>query len=394
MTMSLLADGTQKRTALEISDQLALLGAQFNAVADFDSSTASLSALRSKLAPSLELYADLILHPSFPEAEFRRQQKQQLAAIKREENSPAQVALRVLPGLVYGKDHPYGGPLSGSGTIQSISKMARQDVAKFYETWFRPNNATLIVVGDTTLDEIKPKLEKLFAGWKQGEVPTKDIKEVSPPAKPEVYLIDKPGAQQSVIVVGGIAPPPANPKEIAIEAMNAGLGGMFSSRINLNLREDKHWSYGSHSILLEARGDRLLAAVAPVQADKTKEAMEEIHKEFADVMGKRPLTAEELKTVQSHETLSLPGSKETMSAVGNSIMKIVELRLPDDYYDTYAGKVRALTTGDVADAAKIIVHPDNMVWIVVGDRSKIEAAVKESGLGEVRVLSPEGRVQP
>ena len=157
---------------MQISDQLALLGAQFNAASDFDSSIASLSALKSKLEPSLELYADLILHPSFPEADFRLQQKQQLAAIKREENSPAQAALRVLPGLVYGQDHPYGGPLSGSGTIESISKMTRQDVAKFYQTWFRPNNATLIVVGDTTLAEIKPKLEKLFADWKQGQVPT------------------------------------------------------------------------------------------------------------------------------------------------------------------------------------------------------------------------------
>jgi len=391
MAMALLNCGTTTRKALQISEQLALLGAQFEAYSSLDSSAAVLSALKSKLDLSLELYADLILHPSFPEFDFKLQQKQQLARIKLEESTPDQMAVRVFAGLVYGPGHPYAEPLTGSGTNKSISKMTREDVANFYHAWFRPNNATLIVVGDTTLREITPLLEKSLSAWKPGEVPKKDIKPVPLPPKPLVYLIDKPDAQQSVILVGSIAPPRANPKEIAIKAMNDGLGGMFSSRINLNLREVKHWAYGAFSRLYEARGEGLLITFTSVQTDKTAESMAEIAKEFRDILGKYPLTVQELKDVQANETLSLPGSRETMNEVGHSILDIVQFGLPDDYYETYGGKVRALTTSEVDDAAKTVVHPDNLIWVVVGDGAKIEAGIKKLGLGELRLLSAEGK---
>jgi len=187
----------------------------------------------------------VILNPSFPQSDFERQQKQTLAGIKREENSPVAAALRVMPSLLYGQDHAYGNPLTGSGTTASVSKMTREDLVKFHSTWFKPNNATLIIVGDTTLSEVTPKLEKLFSGWKAGNLPKKTVKTVNLPAKSVVYLIDKPGALQSVIVAGVVAPPEGNPMEIAMEAMNDGLGGNFGARLNMNLREDKHWSYGA-----------------------------------------------------------------------------------------------------------------------------------------------------
>lgn len=265
---------------------------------------------------------------------------------------------------------------------------------KFHDAWFKPNNATLVIVGDTTLSEVTPKLEKLFAGWKSGAVPKKTVKTVNPAAKSTVYLVDKPGALQSVIVAGVIAPPENNPKEIAIEAMNDGLGGNFGARLNMNLREDKHWSYGASMRFWDARGQRPYLAIAPVQTDKTKESLMEMNKEFHDVVGSRPLSQEELEKVQANETLSLPGSRETQNAVGASILDLVQFGLPDDYYETYAGKVRALKTSDLADAAKLIVHPEQMTWVIVGDRAKIEAGVKELNLGELKYLSPDGKPLP
>ncbi len=391
MTSSLLDGGTSTRTALQISDQLAMLGAELRAYSNLDLSIVQLSSLRAKLDPSLELFADVILNPSFPESDFTRQQKQQLAAIEREQNTPVQMALRVFPGLLYGAGHAYGNPLTGSGTTDSVTKMKREELVKFHQTWYRPNNATLVVVGDTTLGEIKPKLEKLFANWKTGQIPKKNVGTVSLASKSTVYLMDKPGALQSVIIAGVIAPPTANPKEIAIEAMNDGLGGMFGSRLNMNLREDKHWSYGARSLLWGARAQRPFIAFAPVQTDKTKESLAEMNKEFRGILGDHPLSADELVKIQANETLSLPGSRETQDSVGRSIIDLVQFGLPDDYYETYAGKVRALKTSDVEDAAKTVVHPDNLIWVIVGDRAKIEAGVKELGLGETRFLTPDGK---
>lgn len=391
MTSALLDGGTGTRSALQISEQLAMLGAQLNANSNLDRTTVRLSSLKANLDPSLEIYSDVILHPSFPESDFKRQQKQQIAGIQREENTPVQMALRVIPGLIYGQGHAYGNPLTGSGTVASVGRMTREDLVKFHQTWFRPNNATLIVVGDTTLAEVTPMLEKYFAGWKPGGIPKKNISDVQLAPKPMVYLIDKPGALQSVIIAGHAAPPTANPREIAIEAMNDALGGNFGSRINMNLREDKHWSYGTRSILVGARGQRPFITIAPVQTDKTREAMAEMDKEFRDIVGNRPVTPDELAKIQANETLSLPGSRETLNSVGQSIIDLVQFGLPDDYYQTYAGKVRALKPSDVDAAAQEVVHPDNMVWVVVGDRAKIEAGVRQLNLGEVQFLNAEGK---
>jgi len=391
MTMALLNGGTKTMNALQISDRQELLGAQISAGSNLDLSTVHLSSLKSKLDDSLALYADVVLNPAFPQSDFDRQQKQTLAGIKREENSPVAAALRVMPGLLYGNDHAYGNPLTGSGTSATVGKMTREDLVKFHDAWFEPNNATLVIVGDTTLSEVTPKLEKLFSAWKSGNVPKKTVKAVNLPAKSTVYLIDKPGAQQSVIVAGVVAPPEGNPKEIAIEAMNDGLGGNFGARLNMNLREDKHWSYGASMRLWDARGQRPYLAVAPVQTDKTKESLIEMNKEFHDVVGSRPLSQEELEKVQANETLSLPGSRETQNAVGGSILDLVQFGLPDDYYETYAGKVRALKTSDLADAAHLVVHPDQLTWVIVGDRAKIEAGVKELNLGELKYLGPDGK---
>jgi len=393
LAMQVLTDGTRTRNALQISDELETLGATLRGSSNLDLSFVSLSALTSKLDPSLDLFADVVLHPSYPETEVNREQKLVLAGIDREQNTPATLALRVLPALLYGPGHPYGNPLTGSGTKESVGKLTREDLVKFHDTWLRPNNSTLIVVGDTTLKDVTPKLEKLFAGWKSGSVPAKDVKAVPVASKSAVYLIDKPGALQSVIIAGVVAPPRGNPQEIAIEAMNNSLGGMFGARLNMNLREDKHWSYGARTVLRDARSQRPFYAVAPVQTDKTKEALVEMNKEFRGIVGDHPVSADELAKIQANETLKLPGSRETLDALGQSIVDLVQFGLPDDYYDTYAGKVRALKTSDVNQAAKEVVRPDNLTWIVVGDRAKIESGVRELNLGEFHLMDTDGKVQ-
>jgi zinc protease len=393
LAMLMLTDGTQKLNTLQISDELESLGSTLRGNSNVDLSFVSLSALRSKLDPSLDLFAEVLLHPSYPEAEVAREKKLVLAGIEREQNNPNTMGMRILPGLLYGAGHPYGNPVSGSGTQESVAKLTRADLVKFHDTWLRPNNSTLIVAGDTTLAELTPKLEKSFTGWKSASVPTKDLKTVAIAPKSSVYLIDKPGAQQSVIIAGVVAPPRANPDEIAMEAMNDGLGGTFGSRLNMNLREDKHWSYGVGSRLRDARAQRPFYAYAPVQTDKTKESMVEINKELRGIVGDHLVSEDELAKIQANETLSLPGSRETLTALGQSIVDLVQFGLPDDYYETYAGKVRALKTSDVNAAAKEVVRPDNLIWVVVGDRAKIEAGVRELNLGEFHIMDANGKVQ-
>jgi zinc protease len=318
-------------------------------------------------------------------------QKQTLAGIQREKTEPTSMALRVFPGLLYGKDHAYGNPFTGSGTTESVSKLTTAELRKFYETWFKPNSATMVVVGDTTLAEITPKLEKLFRGWDKGEVPSKNVAKLdATAAKPGIYLIDRPDSLQSIIFVGELAPPKNNPEEIAIETMNNVLGGTFTSRINMNLREDKHWSYGAHSFLASARGQRPFLSLAPVQTDKTKESLVEITRELKGILTDKPITPEELKKTQVNETLRLPGAWETAGRVAGAISELVRFDLPDDYHSTYADKIRALKQEDVSKAAAMVIHPDRLIWVVVGDRAKIEPGIRELNMGELHLLNADG----
>ncbi len=392
LAMRVLDQGTKTRNAIQIREDLERVGAQLSAGSNLDTSFVRLSALKTNLERSLGIFADVIVNPVFPESDFRREQKNRVVAIQQEKVQPVAMALRVLPLLLYGKDHAYGNPLTGSGTEASVASLTRDGLVKFHQTWFKPNNASLIIVGDTNLAEIRPMLEKLFAGWEQGDVPKKNLPMVRNADRQTVYIVDKPGAIQSTVIAGNIAPPKANPDEIAIETLNTLLGGMFTSRINMNIREDKHWSYGATSLVYSARGQRPFIAFAPVQSDKTKETMLEISKELRDVKKDRPATPEELGMAQNNLTLSLPGSRETMDAVASSILELVQYGLPDNYFETYAGKVRAMTVGDMTAAADKMIQTDGLVWVVVGDRSKIEAGIKELNFGEVRLIDADGKL--
>jgi zinc protease len=394
LTMNTLDGGTAKRTALQISEELAMLGAQLNSGSNLDTSFVSLSTLKDKLDPALAIYADVILNPVFPEADFQRQQKLQLAQILQEKDSPVLMAIRVFPKLVYGESHAYSIPFTGSGYADTVAKLTRADLAKFHQTWFRPNNATLIVVGDTTLAEIQPKLEALFKGWQGGKVPAKNVTAVSLKGKSIVYIMDKPDAPQSVVVAGHVAPSSADPDAVAIDTMNFILGGDFVSRINMNIREDKHWSYGAQSMLLGARGQRPFVVYAPVQSDKTKETMAELKQELEGILGKKPITQDEFNNAKSSKVLALPGRWETIGSVERSLTEILQYGLPDDYYQKYPAMVQKLTIGDLSKAAEKSVHPESIIWIVVGDRAKITPGIQELGLGEILFLDGDGNLLP
>jgi len=392
LTMTMLDEGTKKRSALEISDELARLGANFNARSGIDASSVGISALTENLDASLDIYADIVLNPAFPEYELERLRKMRIAQIQQEKTQPIGLAIRLFPALLYGEGHAYSMPLTGSGTEESVARITRDSLVDYHRTWLRPNNATMIVVGDTTMAEIKPKLEKLFAKWEPGEIPTKNIADVSLSDTEKVYIVDRPGSEQSIIFAGNVAPAVRDGNELAIETMNEIIGGSFTARINMNLREDKSWAYGAFTMLLDTKGQRPFIAYAPVQTDKTMESMAEIRRELIEYLGDSPATAEEISKVKDNNTLSLPGRWETSRAVLGDINEIVTYDLPDDYWDTYAQNVRSLSQEQIIAAADQVIKPNNMIWVVVGDRAKIESRIRELELGEIILLDVDGNV--
>jgi zinc protease len=291
---------------------------------------------------------------------------------------------------MYGPRHAYGNPLTGSGTAASVGGIGREDLVKFHATWMKPNTATLIVAGDTTLAEILPTLEKLFADWTPGDVPKKNLAKVDLPSKPTVYLVDRPGALQSYIIAGDPSLPKNSSQEIAAEVMNDLIGGTFSSRVNMNLREDKHWSYGAFSMFLSAKGQQPFAVLAPVQTDKTKESLAEINRELRDFGSAKQVTSPEFQAAIENRTLSLPGARESLRSVTSTVQQIVEFGYADDYFDTYAAKVRNLRAADIQDVARTVLHPDSLIWVVVGDRAKIEAGVRALNIGELHFIDSDG----
>jgi zinc protease len=390
MTMEMLDEGTASMDALAISDALARLGANLSSSANLDSSVVGLSALKENLDASLAIYADVILNPAFAPDELERLKRLQLAGIQQEKNDPTAMALRILPELLYGQGHAYATPMTGSGTEEAVAAMTRDDLVAYHSTWFKPNHATLVVVGDTTLAEIRPKLEALFARWRPGEVPQKTLPEVALPDAPSVYLVDRPGSEQSVIIAGHLVGKRDAADDLAVEAMNDILGGAFTSRVNMNLREDKGWSYGVGTFVVATQAQRPFLALAPVQADRTADSMKEIKREIEEFLGARAATADEVATSKQRSTLTLPGRWETARAVARDISELVRFDLPDDYWDNYARLVGNLDRSQVNAAARRLLKPDRITWVVVGDRDVIEAQVRALGLGTVRIVDVDG----
>jgi zinc protease len=392
LSLRMLEEGTPTRGSLKIGEELASLGADLRVNTNLDGAFVHMNVLKATMPRALDVYSDIVLHPAYAQNELDRLKKDQLAAIQREKVNPNQMASRVIPGLLYGKGHAYSLPMSGSGNEASVARITRADLVKYHQTWFKPNNATLLVVGDTTLAEITPLLEKKFGGWKAGDVPKKNLVEVQQPAKTVVYLMDRPGALQSVIHAVQLAPPRNSPDAVQLGVMNNIFGGSFSSRINMNLREDKHWSYGVGARMPNAVGQRLYMSSSPVQTDKTKESLQELVREYGDIAGKRPITAAELKDAQTNETLGLPGSFESSAQLSQAYSTVLQYKLPEDYYNKFTGTVMAMTPEQTNALAAKTIMPGKLVWVVVGDMSKVEQGIRDLKLGEVRKIDVDGNV--
>ncbi|MBW3551381.1 MAG: insulinase family protein, partial [Proteobacteria bacterium] len=391
-TMSMLDEGAGEYGALEFGDRAESLGARLAAGAALDGGNAYLSALKSNLDESIDLFAEMLRNPRFDPAEIERVKATWIAGIKQEKARPNSAALRVLPPLLYGEGHAYAMPFSGSGTEESIAGLTRGDLLEYHADWVRPQDATLIVVGDTTLGEIVPLLNRHLGDWEGvGEPPqVRPVAQVERPEQPRVYLIDQPGAVQANLFVGQLMPPTGAPGETTLDMANEVIGGSFTARLNMNLREDKHWSYGARSILTNAQGQRPWLAVAPVQIDKTAESLAEIQREVSQyASGEAPPSDAELAKIQANEIRSLPGAYETASAVLGTIGGIVRYDRPDDYIARRTAQIESMTPAQIAAAAKAI-DPNAFTWVVVGDLEQIEQPVRALNLGEVHVLDANG----
>ncbi len=390
-TGAMLDEGTARRSALDIAEELDALGAEMGASSNLDASGVSMSALKENLRASLDILADVVRNPAFKQEEIDKLRGRWLAGIAQEKANPVQLALRMLPPEIYGTDHAYGVPLTGSGTEESINALTRDDLVGFHRTWMRPDNATIFVVGDATLDEIIPMLERAFGDWRAPNrpVPEKNIAQLERPAAGKVIIVDKPGSPQSLILAGHLAPPTNAPNAIAINAMNDILGGQFTARVNMNLREEKGWAYGAFTFLPGAQGQRPFMVYAPVQTDKTSESIAELIRELNAIKSDRPATGAELQRAVFANTRSLPGAFETAGAVLGSLISSARYGRPWNYPATLKDKYYALTQSDIAAAADEVVHPESLIWVIVGDREKIEAGVRALDIGpvEIRALS-------
>ncbi|MFC0676513.1 M16 family metallopeptidase [Lysobacter korlensis] len=391
--MSMLDEGAGEYDALGFANRAEALGASLGAGVSLDGGTAYLSALKEKLDPSLDLFATMLREPRFDANEIDRVKASWIAGIKQEKARPNTAALRVLPPLLYGEGHAYAIPFTGSGTEASIASLTRDDLLGYHRTWMRPDNATIVVVGDTTLGEIVPLLNKHLGDWK-GEgasTPKVDVANVALPAKPRVFLIDQPGAVQANIFAGHLMPPTTDKNATKLDIANEVIGGSFTARLNMNLRENKHWSYGARTSLSNALGQRPWLAVAPVQIDKTAESIAEIQREVSEyATGKAPPSEAEIKKIQANEVRSLPGAYETASAIAGTIVGNVRYNRPDDYVVQRVNEIQSLTPAQVAEAAKAI-DPNALTWVVVGDLKQIEQPVRKLNLGEVQVLDADGK---
>jgi zinc protease len=390
LALDLMDEGTKTRDTFQIVDQLDAIGARLGTSSRLDLSFVRLQATSQNLKPSLDILADVVLNPSFPQDQFSLQKRRRIAQIGQEKAQPNAMALRILPGLLYGAEHSYGKPFSGSGSEKSIEGVTREDLIQWHSQWFKPGSSTVIVTGDAKMSTLLPMLETSFSAWQPGKAPAKNIGTVARTSGGKVYLIDKPDAPQSTIVAAHVTEPGGQPEELAIETAMTNFGGIATSRLNRNLRLDKHWSYGTQGGLTSARGQRPFLVIAPVQTDKTKESMVEVAKEIRGLAGERPMAGEEYASMMRNMTLRLPGRFETLAALEGAAIEMVSFNLPADYWSRYAGNVRQLSESQLNDAAKKFVHPNEVIWVVVGDLRKIEQGVRELGFGDVIRLNPDG----
>jgi zinc protease len=391
LTADMLDEGTKTRSSLDISNQLSSIGARLFTNASWDSSNINLLTLTRHLDRALDIFADVLLNPSFPETDLSRLRAQRSVGLQQRRDDANSIAGTVYSSLLYGRNHPYGHPQTGDEA--SIKATTGADVRGFYETYYRPNNAALIVAGDVTPETIIPRLEKALGAWKAGNVPAVNI---SAPGqnlgKTHVYLVDRPGAAQSVIQIGQLGVARSTPDYFPLLVMNSLLGGAFVSRVNLNLREDKGYTYGARTGFDYRRGAGPFTASAGVQTAVTKESVFEFMKELRGVRGEIPVTQKELDYQKQAIIRRYPSGFETPEQITRQLSALVLYDLPDDYFNNYLARVQAVSLADVQRVATKYLDPDHMAILVVGDRKVIEPGLRSLGdIGSITFLDAEGR---
>ena len=386
--MDMLNEGTKKYSSLEFDEVLDSLGSNLGFGSGLDSSVVSVSSLKANLSDTLDLAKEALINPMFPQNEIDRIKKQTLASIVQEENRPASIAYRNIGKLLYGEDHPYGKPLTGTGVSATISSITREDIINVHTRAVNPANLTFAVAGDIDLDSLVTILENKFGDWNSDSNNNlKSLNKVALPDSRTIYLIDKPNAQQSYIVAGQLLPPSATDEEIKLSYMNYAIGGSFTARLNMNLREDKSWSYGVRTRLGDAKGQRAMLVTAPVQTDKTSESMTEIVNEYAAYLTTAPITEDELAKGKASKTLRLPGQFETLGALKSGVSGIVTYNRDLDYLNQLPQLLDEPSLMDVQEMAQTYIKPDQWTWLIVGDLDKIEEPIRNLNLGTVKVIN-------
>jgi predicted Zn-dependent peptidase len=385
LTAAMLTEGAGSRSSLEIADAIEFLGADVSAAGAIDSTAVRLHVPVARLADALPIMADIALRPTFPKEELERQRQQRLTNLLQARDDPATIASLAFSRVLYGPAHRFG--TATMGTAATIKGFTADDLAAFYRASFRPDNATLLVAGDVTPDRVMPLVETSFGAWKSpaGSAARVTLPAVDSPASRRIYLVDKPGAPQSQIRIGTIGVARSTPDYFPIQVMNTILGGSFSSRLNLNLREKHGYTYGAASAFDMRLTPGPFSAQAGVQTDKTSESLTEFFNELNGIL--KTIPAEELARAKNYVALRFPGTFETTGDIARRLEEAIVYRLPDDYFSRYVQNINAVTAADVQRVAQKYIQPERLAVVVVGDRQTIEPGVRALNLGPINVVT-------
>ena len=390
VTASMMSEGTRTRDGEALSNALQLLGTSVSTGIGSESGSISFVSTSSKFAPTLEIMADMLLNSTFPADALERIRAQRLVALTQARAQPEAIASRVFPRVLYGNTHPYGRVTSE----ESLKAITRDDVAKFHAAFFEPGRALITVVGDVTPADAKAAVEKALAAWpKAGTRPSFSYPTLPEPAKTTIYLVDRAGAAQSNVAIGLPGPSRSTPDYYALQVMNTMLGGMFQSRLNANIREEKGYSYGVSSSFAYGKGPGAFRTGGAIVGDKTDAALIEFVKELRGMLGARPVTDDELATAKDSLIQRLPATFASVSAINGAISGLWTQGLPDDYYQQYTKAVGAVTKDDVLRVAKKYIDMDKLAIVIVGDKASIEAPLKATNVAPIAYLDIEGRKQ-
>jgi zinc protease len=387
LTAAMLNEGTKTRDGEALSNALQLLGTSVNVGIGGESGSISFLSTTSKFPDTLGILVDMLLNSTFPADALDRLRGQRLVALTQQRAQPNAIADRVFPRTLYGPAHPYG----RLTTEESLKAITRDDIVAFHHEYLQPGRALITVVGDVTTASVKPAIETALAAWpKSGSRPT--FSYPAPPERPKttIYLVDRPGSAQSTVAIGQPGPPRNTPDYYAIQVMNTMLGGMFQSRLNANIREEKGYSYGVTSGFAFGKGPGAFRTGGDIVGDKTDAALVEFMKELRGMLGERPVTDEELQTSKDSLIQGLPATFASVNAISGAITLLWTQGLPDDYYQQYGKMVGAVTKDDVVRVAKKYIDLDHLAIVIVGDRASIEAPLKATNIAPITYLDIEG----